>query len=227
MALVKLPYEMITHIVNFVKDKIGLSMTCKLFDKLVLDIYKSGKLSNVNDSYYLKHLSNYQNIDEIYNHNCLNLVMYRLSNLQYSNLYFPILARVLETKNISKPEYIATISKKIIGITNIGMKHILHNTITYKSYDILKIIMSNSKPIEQGFLVFFLELYQNLNIEDTKKEMTCMIENDVVSYKNIYHWLEDLIIIAKTKHFYVSNKNIIMQCNELLEYIKNDVNDIY
>jgi hypothetical protein len=94
----ELPNEIWTHMFGLVDDKTGLSMTCKLFDKLLLDMYRSRQISNINDSYFLKHQTDTYFTDgfvdlvvhKIHNHYCLNLIMTKA--YPGSNIYFKILS---------------------------------------------------------------------------------------------------------------------------------------
>lgn len=96
--MMDLPEEMIMHILEFVNDKIYISMTTKLFEKMCEKVYKNSKNLNMNDPYdinkfYCKTNIVNHNTDIKYmsNHKCLNCMFYKLfvaKNGKIIDIYF-------------------------------------------------------------------------------------------------------------------------------------------
>lgn len=225
VIILYLPYEMIMHIFGFVEDKIGLSMVCKLFDSLLLKMYTSKQLSNINDSYYLKYMDNIDeafiqnNIKNIHNHNCLNLIMYNL--YLYGKIYYNtrvvILYQNCMTNNISKPKYISKLSKSIptfIGCF-LNSYDMLDICIKNKSYGILKILLRKNNGMRSNFMYNILKF----NDDDNKVVdlITCLVENDVITYECVLNKI-NLCIFQ-----YFNNENKIKRWNNIFECINKHV----
>ena len=146
--ILTLPHEIIMHVFGFVDDKTGLSMTCKLFDKLLLDMYRSGQISNINDSYFLKHQTDTYFTDgfvdlvvhKIHNHYCLNLIMTK--SYSSSNTYIRILKQVLKINQITKPKLMCKTVKCIdyFATSSILLCETLNEALNHDAYDTLKMI---------------------------------------------------------------------------------------
>lgn len=222
-SIMYLPYEMIAHIFGLVEDKIGLSMVCKLFGKLLLKMHRYNQISNINDSYYLKHMDNLNdafivvNIYNIHNHNCLNLIMYKanLGLMEDNETQFCILYQNCVKNNISRPKYISKLSKETYFEVPISVSRILWVCITYKSYSILKILLEKNADIKDNFVkgLMFLHAINN----DVVKDIDCLVKNDVITYETVCEQIEGLLMqenlndIART----VSNTYTLKRYNNI------------
>jgi hypothetical protein len=92
--LLSLPDEIVTHILSFLPDKIYASMTCKLFEKLLMQMFNNKMINDYNDPYYLNKYYTNQNIliinrflHLITNHNSLNCIYFKLYDTKNEEEY--------------------------------------------------------------------------------------------------------------------------------------------
>lgn len=228
VSILYLPYEMIMHVFGFVEDKISLSMVCKLFDKLLLKMYTSKQLSNINDSYYLKHIDNkflQDNIKNIHNHNCLNLIMYKLypSNKINYDTFVEILYQNCITNNISKPKYISKLSKIIPTFIGCSIKSfdIFNACIQNKSYGILKILLIKNNGIQSSFGYNILKLSDNDNV--VMDFIVSLVENDVMTYETVMAKIKVSIMQESCYFPTQKHENFIKRWKNIIESINKHV----
>jgi hypothetical protein len=156
--------ELVAKIMTYEPNKIKISMVCKLWHQILV--------KNINSLCYLQEHYNCDNISQlsshikfIVNHNCLNFIFEKISNINPTVISWNIinkktLYKLLEqycvTNNISNPKYLCTLLKYVkndfgrtglvllFGKYNKGMLDILHLTRVNKSYDILAFLLLDS-----------------------------------------------------------------------------------
>jgi hypothetical protein len=228
--MIYLPDEMMMHIFGFVEDKTELSMTCKLFDKLLLDMYKTGNLSNDNDSYYLKHYTKsnhvkYYNfpLSKIHNKNCLNFVMHYSLDKEYS-IYFvsELLRQICKTKNNCRHDYIALLSCKITSFMCKSIMELFKDAINNKSFYLLKIVVSNSLNVKNGFARCFIEMFENrinMDVDNIITTMRIIVSHDIITYKELFdQFYKVKEMILGNSQFTRCYPNMLKNCENVIVY---------
>lgn len=194
-----LPNEIWTHIISFVEDKIGLSMTCKLFQQLLKNMYASKKVSNINDSYYLKKLNRCEYlfiidiINKIHNHNCLNLIMSKiiLSPECSDRIYiFLILSKAYMINANYKPQYIQKLAENLGNCSDIPLTTCfsLMKAFPYNAYGILKIMMDSNVALKCHIGEILLRRhFGEKNIHMIIKDVEKLVVHKIITYDELGH----------------------------------------
>lgn len=227
MALLTLPHETITHILYHITDKTLTNMTCKLFQKLLQNLYDTKKLSNINDSYFLnKHFDNMRHKDldqviNIHNYNCLNLIAYKLfvsKNINVLNEHLMMLIKQnCKLNNVTRPKYMKKMYQDIQTYYWVVSKtdtEMLNTTLAHKSYDMLVLLLSvqNIKKIYVSTISARFKNEKDINV--ITYEIDYLVKNNVLDYTEVYVKLHEYEKIHLQNELYgylekYVNKNIV------------------
>lgn len=195
IRVMELPNEMWNHIFGFVDDKTGLSMTCRFFDKLLLDMFRMNMITDINDSFYLKchndfsykYISNI--ISSIYNHHSFNLIMSKVIVNQQSCdkriFMLVILNKAFVINSKCKPQYIQQISQILGDCSNLKhtMTTALMTCIYRNAYNILKIMTDNNHTIKYYIgEAFTNKHYNEKNIYQIIKDIEQLTEHKILTH---------------------------------------------
>ena len=228
-----LPDEMLEHIFGFVDDRMGVSMVCKLWSRIMVDIHKKCCDMTCNDSYCLKHHLNTLNVlysnheiknhklnyyvinklEGITSHNSLNYILH-LVNDRYitGNDYFALLKQFLMTNNISNTKTI----KKLITLSYIG--NIFDYPYVTNSDAIINMILLTNKS-EQSQYVHYL-LFNEPN--NALQKLLNLQNKHIMTYADIYEHVYNTFTtkppttIGQTYEIIEVDQQIK---NEILEYV--------
>jgi hypothetical protein len=214
VTITLLPYEMLTHIITFIPDKMNISIVNKLFEKVLQQMFDNGQLTDHYEPYYLKKNRHKLTIDEINNdilpsvnnYNCLNFIFTvlftqgecdegvyftkALHSFNYNdgieqNIIYLLLKRNCVMNNISRPKYIRMLMENLNKIYTGHISNILYTAITNKSYDILIILLS--MPIMKGWLMrSIIGKSDDNNINEIIELLVLLRDRHVVSFIDIY-----------------------------------------
>lgn len=195
-----LPYEIINHILYFVPDKIYASRTCKLFLKMLHEMYESKKITNNNDPYVLSKYCNsmhcqfhgitVNDMAKIVNHKSLDYFMYRYNknNIFFSgNRIMHLLIQHCISGHISNQN---NILKLVDNLDIFDCPVLLCFIFLYKTYDALPIIMSNSKMKKAWFDCARVIYGVETNIDSIVVEINMMVEMGIMDYEYIYDYIQ-------------------------------------
>jgi hypothetical protein len=199
MSIHTLPHEIITHIINYIPDKMNTSMTCKLFQTI---LQNTKHTENINDPYYLsKNFNMFTGIKlgRITNHNCLNFMTYNYIIANTFNAFdtdnplmlpiFNYLATLLQQhckiNNVSKPDYINKLCLKLQNYRYTFLGPIFVEYTYPQSPDIALLIFPHIKPI-------YISLLRNYSQNDIYKEIDFFVDNNVLTYAEMDEYINNI-----------------------------------
>jgi hypothetical protein len=206
-----LPFEIISHVLSN-NDNINLSMTCKYLNTILEQMFEQSQLFNYNDSYYLKKYYDKLNIlaieeyiPNITNHNCLNLIYFRL--LEYHVVYkefstefkpiyrtdilYKLLLQNSITNNISKPKYIyqlcysMPINPHYRSTKN--KKNILKNAFKNNSNEIIIMLLLHIEMRDIWIQSVFTRYKSAIDADELIAEIKLLNTKHVMSLSEIYY----------------------------------------
>jgi hypothetical protein len=202
-----LPIEILEHIFGFVEDKIGVSMVCKLWNRIMVDMHEKCCDITCNDSYCLKHHLNTSNIlysnceirnhklnhyvinklEGITSHNSLNYILY-LVNDRYitGNDYFALLKQFLMTNNISNTKTI----KKLITLSNII--NIFDYPYVANSDAIINMILLTDKTKQSEYVHYLLFNEPN----NALQKLLSLQNKHIMTYADIYEHVYNTFLVG-------------------------------
>lgn len=210
------PYEILANIFGFVSDNMGASMTCKTFRVTLQTMHMRKQLLNYSDPYFLhqshkrygfkfcsiltrnikKVLAQIQN--NCKNYTCLNYVCFVLFNENVGYVYdytdMCLLLVFCTIVDYAKPKYILKMIEciKIHPIRlDIFYEKLLSIAFDFKSYEVLKIIMSDAHIKNIWGITLLKRHSDDITIDNAVFEIDFMIENFIVTYDEIINIIID------------------------------------
>jgi hypothetical protein len=197
VALSVLPPEVISYILEYVPDKIGCYMTCKSWGTYLEQMFEDGRLSDVNDSYYL--IKYCKTIDfgqisyekcccilhSINNYNSLNFI----SSREYisSRFAYPVLELNCLHNNISRPDYIRTLAMLCKGYRTEYMIDILDLNFYNDYYEMIKLLFHNKQFFNLWINSFVRRCYKHKYTFDVAiREINLLIVQDIMTPSQIH-----------------------------------------
>lgn len=194
-----IPYEIVNHILYFVPDKIYASMTCKLFQKMLHNMYETKQITNYNDPYVLsKHCKGIEVCDvginclsKILNHKSLDYFVYRYdkNNIFFSeNLLLHFTIQHCISGHISTPNNILKLVGKLDKHDYVFLSYFID---IYKAYESLPIIMT-VPGMKESWILCMCSLHNpNISIDDVVAKFDVIIEMGIMDYEFIVNKLEN------------------------------------
>jgi len=205
--------EIWTMIASFVKDRMYMSMTCKLFQDMLQNMYDTKQLTNLNDPYVFKY--RYQNIklsDKIkYNKHFLNYVNHHVINATtYDKKHIiNVLTHNCKSNNVTKPDDIKKLIDMYVkdNVITLEFGILVYVCLIHKSRDILKLMASYDVARVAYAITIFVRYKYESNIDIIVRDMDRLVRLGVTDYDEIYRQSQN-------------RKNYIYLDGELRNYLK-------
>jgi hypothetical protein len=218
-----LPNEMLEHIFGFLSDKMGVSMVCKVWKKIIYEMHWIHHEINYNDSYCLKSHYNktnivtrykdemcmnpkiYDNIHHITNKNSINCIIHIAKMMPFDFMYKNEWAELLlQYLKINKTPNYKTIHN-LIKRCDIYINHIFTYLFIINDHNMINMLLLLHHPLKKIYI-------------------HCLILSDEEVFNKIKN-LEDQQIISKTELYeYAYTSNISPFRTQILEYAQQTIN---